>query len=489
MSRAFGPYVDGETVAGGGPPLLLVNPSTAAQVGWVETPDPAGVDTAVKAARKAFDDGRFREIPVLERQRILMRAAALIRDHAGELSHLIAEDMGMPESAARYVEVPYAASVFDFYAGLIASLGGETLPVDIPGTPPHYLAYTERLPVGVAALITPFNFPLLLPSWKLAPLLASGSTAVLKPAPEAPRVALRLVELLEEAGVPPGVVNVLPGGGDVGRELTSHPDVDMVAFTGSTAAGRRVAADAGAALKRVALELGGKSAALIFSDADLDAAVSQTLFGLYFNSGQVCQATSRILVDEHIYDAFIERYRDRVSGLRVGAATDPTTDLGPLVRSDRVAHARELVGDALDRGARLLVEGEVPGTGGFFYPATVLTDVAEETRVATDEVFGPVAIVGRFRDEETAIRQANATRYGLAAAVFTRDVARAHRVSRRLLAGTVWVNTTQLLSPTLPFGGVKESGVGRELGRAGLELYTELKTVLVDLNDAPPTYF
>lgn len=488
----LGPYVEGRPVTGRGPRLPLINPSTGQTFLEVATPDAAGVDEAVGAARQAFDDGRWGAVPVLERQRILMAAAALIRSRDRELSELIAEDMGQPQGAARYVEVPFAAAVFDYYAGLAAHVGGETLPVDIPGTPPHFLAYTERVPVGVAALITPFNFPLLIPTWKIAPALASGSTMVVKPAPEAPRVALLLATILEEAGVPPGVVNVLPGADAVGVDLVRHPDVDKVSFTGSTAAGRMVAAAAGQDLKRVSLELGGKSAALVFEDADLERAVSQTLFGLLFNSGQVCQATSRILVAAPIFDAFVSRYVERARALRMGAADDPLTDLGPVVREEALIRAEHLIADATAGGARVALGGSRvrdTGTDGFFFAPTVLTNLAPLARVLQEEVFAPVACLVPFTSEAEAVTLANDTPYGLAAAVFTLDVSRAHRVARRLRAGTVWINTAQVLSPTLPFGGFKGSGLGRELGRAGLESFMEWKTVLVDLNEEPGTYF
>ena len=483
------PWIDGRETEGRGARLALKNPSTGEALVEVGTPDAAQVDRAVRVADAAFEDGRWQSVPVLERQRVLMRAAAALRDHDGELARLIAEEMGMPESAARYVEIPYAAAVFDYYAGLAASITGETLPVDIPAAAPHYLAYTERRPVGVAALITPFNFPLLLPAWKLAPALASGSAAVLKPAPEAPRVALALAVLLEQAGVPAGVVNVLPGGDAVGEALVTHPLVRKVSFTGSTISGRRVARLAGDQIKRVSLELGGKSPALVFADADLDNAVSQCLFGLYFNSGQVCQASSRILVQDAVYPEFQERFGARAEALRVGDATDPLVDLGPVVQEERLAGIQRLVDQGRRDGARLVTGGHrLPGAG-YFYAPTVLTDVPPDSALSQEEVFGPVAALMPFHDEEEAVRLANGTRYGLAAAIFTADIRRAFTVSRALKSGTVWINTTQILSPTAPFGGVKQSGLGRELGRAGLDAFLETRTVLVDLNDSPPTYF
>jgi phenylacetaldehyde dehydrogenase len=483
------PWIGGRAQPGRGGPLDRVDPSTGEPGSPVSIPTSDQVDDAVTEARAAFTDRRWRGIPVLERQRILMRVAALIRRHDEELADLIADEVGMPVAAARYIEVPYAAGVFDYYAGLAAGATGETLPVDVPGVPPGYLAYSERRPVGVVAQITPFNFPLLLPAWKVAPALAAGCAVVLKPAPEASRTALALAVLAEQAGVPPGVLNVLPGPAWVGEALIAHPDVDKVSFTGSTTAGRRVAQIAGGELKRVSLELGGKSPALVFADADLDTAVSQCLFGVYFNSGQVCQATSRILVQASVYDAFVERFVGRARSLQLGPAKDPLTDLGPLAGEARRDRVERMVERARQEGALVACGGTRLDRPGFFYAPTVLVDVDPESEIAQEEVFGPVAAVMPFDDVQDGMRLANGTRYGLAAAVFTRDIHRAWTVLRQLHAGTTWVNTNQVLSPTAPFGGVKQSGVGRELGRPGLDAYLEWHTVLVDLSDNPPLYF
>lgn len=484
-----GPLLGGEEREGEGGLLPVLSPSTGEVVAEVGTASAAQVREAVEEAAAAHEEGRWRRLPVLERQRVLMAVAALLRAHDKDLAALIATEMGMPEGAARFIEVPFAAATFEYYAALVPTTAGETLPVDVPGAPPEYLAYTLREPVGVCGLITPWNFPLLLPAWKLAPALAAGCTAVLKPAPEAPLTALFLGRLLQEAGVPDGVVHVLPGGDRVGEELVRDPKVAKVAVTGETETGRRVLAAAAPGIKRVSLELGGKSPSIVFPDVDLDQAVSQCLFGIYFNAGQVCQAGSRILVHESVYEEFLERFVARARALRVGDARDPAVDVGPLVREDRLERVDGYVQGARADGARVLLGGRrLPGRG-YFYAPTVVADVHPEMALFQEEVFGPVAAVLPFRDEQEAVRLANATAYGLAAAVFTRDVRRALRMARDVRAGTVWINTVQILSPTAPFGGMGSSGLGRELGRQGLEAYLETKTVIVDLNDEPMTYF
>jgi acyl-CoA reductase-like NAD-dependent aldehyde dehydrogenase len=484
-----GPWIDGEVVEAGPETLVVVSPSSGQAWATVQAGDAAVVDRAVQAAHRAFVEGRLRRIPPLARQRLLMDVAEAIRRHEAELARLIAEEMGMPATTARYIEVPYAAAVFEYYAGLATAPTGETLPVDVPGAPPAYFAYTLAQPVGVAGLITPWNFPLLLPAWKIAPALAAGATVVLKPAPESPLTALALARILDEAGVPPGVVNVVPGPDTTGEALVRHPGVRQISFTGETATGRAVLRAAADDVKRVHVELGGKSPAVVFADADLDLAVAQCLFGIYFNSGQVCQAGSRILVQRNVYEPFLERFTARSRALRVGPATDPAVDLGPLVRADRLERVDRIVRDTVAGGARLLTGGTRISGPGYFYAPTVLADVDPEAPAARQEIFGPVAAVLPFEDDAAALELAHRTVYGLAAAVFTRDVRRALGFARDLCAGTVWINTSQVLTPTAPFGGLRRSGFGRELGRAGFEAYRETKTVLVDLNDEPLTYF
>lgn len=484
-----GPWIDGGVVEDAPEALPVESPSSGRVFATVGAADAALVDRAVRAAQAALAEERLLRIPPLARQRLLMDVAQAIRRHEAELARLIAEEMGMPETTARYIEVPYAAAVFEYYAGLVTAPSGETLPVDVPGAPPAYFAYTVRQPVGVAGLITPWNFPLLLPAWKIAPALAAGATVVLKPAPEAPLTALALARILDEAGIPPGAVNVVPGSDAAGEALVRHPGVHKISFTGETATGRAVLKAAADDIKRVHVELGGKSPAVVFGDADLDLAVAQCLFGVYFNSGQVCQAASRILVQRSIYEPFLERFVARSRALRVGPATDPAVDLGPLVRADRLVQVDRMVRAAVDDGARLLTGGVRLDGPGYFYAPTVLADVDPDSALARQEIFGPVAAVLPFDDADDALELAHRTIYGLAAAVFTRDVRRALRFARDLRAGTVWINTSQVLTPTAPFGGFGQSGFGRELGRAGLDAYLETKTVLVDLNEDPLTYF
>ncbi len=447
------------------------------------------MNDACARAFEAHDDRRWRRLPVLERQRILMAVAAQLRQDDKGWAHRIAQEMGMPEGAARFIEVPYAAQVFEYFAGTIPNIHGDTLPIDVPGAPPDYLVFTVKEPVGVAGLITPWNFPLLLPAWKLAQALAAGCTAVLKPAPESPLTALALGPLLKDAGVPDGVVNIVPGGDEIGAALVVHPKVAKIAVTGETETGRKVIQAAAYDIKRVSAELGGKSAMLIFEDCDMDQALSQSLFGAYFNAGQVCQATSRLLVQSSIYEPFIARLADRLASLRVGPATDPQYDLGPLIRKDHLQRLDQWVHQAVLEGARLITGGHSLNGPGFYYAPTVLADVRPDMAIAHTELFGPVATVTPFDTEDDAIRLANHSSYGLAAAVMTRDGSRALRIGRQVSVGTVWINTVQILTPTAPFGGVKHSGIGRELGLAGLEEYLETKTMIIDLNDQPMTYF
>lgn len=481
--------MDGEYRAGSGPVLTVRSPSTGEVCERVTTPDADEVGESARRAMASHEDGRWRTLPVLERERVLARAGAMLREDDRTWAEGIAEEMGMPEGAARFIEVPFAAAAFEYYAAVAATIRGSTMPVDIPGAPPEYLAYTIPEPVGPVAVITPWNFPLLLPVWKVAAALAAGCPVILKPAPEAPATGLRLGALLQEAGVPDGVFEVLPGGDEVGARLVSDPHVAKVAFTGATATGREVLRAAAIGLKPTHLELGGKSPLVIFADSDLDHAVSQVLFGGFFNAGQVCQATSRILVEQPCYENVVERLRRRAESLVVGSATDPKTDIGPLVRASHLAYLEEAVAEAVNEGARLITGGHpLPGPG-YFFPPTVLADVAPHLRVARDELFGPVVTVTPFADEAEALRLANTTPYGLAAGVLTADVRRALRMARDLRAGTVWVNTVQVLTPTAPFGGVKASGTGKDLGYEGIQEYLTVKTVLVDLNDYPMTYF
>lgn len=488
-SAPTGPWIDGQFVSGTGDPLVIHSPSDGSLLWEVTSADLDQLDTACRLAQAAHQDGRWRKLPPLERQRVLMAVGALLREADLEWAERIASEMGMPLGAARFIEVPYAAAAFEFFAGLISAVGGKTVPVDIPGAPPQYLALTLQEPVGVAGLITPWNFPLMLPCWKLAAALAAGCTVVLKPAPQSPATALELGPLLQRAGVPDGVINIVPGGDEIGAALVRHDQVAKISFTGETETGKNIMRASADTIKRVSLELGGKSPLIVFDDVDLEEAVSQSLFGNFFNSGQVCQATTRVLVQSSLYEPFLARFAERAAELRVGHALDPSIDIGPLISEDRIQLLTSEIDAACRAGARVLTGGTALSGPGFLFAPTVVADVTPAMSLFQRELFGPVAAVCPFQTEQEAIALANATQYGLAASVFTRDVRRAMRMARDIAAGTVWVNTVQVLTPTAPFGGFKMSGLGRELGASGINEYLEEKTVIIDLNDQPMTYF
>jgi 5-carboxymethyl-2-hydroxymuconate semialdehyde dehydrogenase len=470
--------IDGKWVeAASGKTFDTLNPATGEVLARVAEGDAEDVDRAVRAARRAFDGGPWRRMRPAERERLLLRIADLIEAHAEELAELETLDNGKTLADSRSVDVPSAAATFRYYAGWVNKLTGDTNPSD-----EAFFNFTLREPVGVCGQIIPWNFPLLLAAWKLAPALACGNTCVLKPAEQTPLTALRLGELLEEAGVPAGVVNIVPGfGPTAGAALVRHPMVDKIAFTGSTEVGKEIQRESAATLKRVSLELGGKSPNIVFADADVEAAVEGALVGVFFNQGQVCCAGTRLFVERKLHDEFAERLAKTAAGMKQGSGLDPETRIGPLVSQEQLERVTGYLEIGKREGARVLTGGERNTAKGlergYFVKPTVFTGVRNDMRIAREEIFGPVVAVIPFKDEDDAVLQGNDTLYGLAAGVWTRDIGRAHRVARAIRAGTVWVNCYNVFDPASPFGGYKESGYGRELGRYALDLYTQVKSV------------
>ena len=459
------------------------NPATGESLAAVAEAGAEDVDRAVAAARRSFDSGVWRDLPPAERARALWKVGDMIEERATEFAQLETLDNGMPINDALLFHAPLAAATFRYYAGWVTKLDGATQQVSLPG---RYLSYTLREPVGVVGQIIPWNFPLLMAAWKVAPALACGNSVVLKPSEETPLSALLLAELLQEAEVPDGVVNVVPGRGEIaGARLASHPDVDKIAFTGSTEVGKLIArASADSNLKRVSLELGGKSPNIVFADADLTRAVSGAFFGIFFNQGQVCSAGSRLFVQKKVYDQALEELLKTVKETRIGPGIDPVTQMGPLVSKAQQERVLGYITLGNKEGARMLSGGgRPPGLeGGYFVEPTVFADVDGRMTIAREEIFGPVVSAIPFDDEEDLVAKANSTIYGLVAGVWTSDVARAHRVAHALKAGTVYVNCYHIVDPVTPWGGYKQSGWGRELGPYALDLYTELKNVIVDIS-------
>ena len=472
-------FVAGEFADASGPLRDLVDPATGETIAQINDATVEDVTRAVHAARRAFDDG-WRDTSARERARILFALAQEIRVRADELAALETLNSGKPIREARD-DVDEAATCFDYFGGLATKLAGEALPAA-----DRALMITLREPIGVAAQIIPWNFPLLMAAWKLAPALCAGCSVVLKPAEQTPLTALALAASFQNAGLPPGVVNIIAGGAATGAALVDQAGVDKIAFTGSPEVGRHVMRAAAETLKKVSLELGGKSPAIFFADADFPAAIEAAVFGIFSNQGEICSAGSRILVQRRIYHDFLEALVARTSRIRVGPGCDPDTDMGPLVSRDHLDRVMRYV--EIGRAeARLAVGGtrvtRAPLHRGFFLEPTVFYDVPPSARIAREEIFGPVAAVMPFDDDAEAIRLANDTHYGLAAAVFTRDVFRALHVVRELHAGVVWINDTQTSIVEGPWGGYKQSGVGRELGRNGADEYLETKQVYINLDD------
>jgi aldehyde dehydrogenase (NAD+) len=455
-----------------------INPATGETICQVAEGDKADIDLGVTAARKAFEDGPWPRMSASERGRLINRLADLIEENKEELAALEALDNGKTYRDALGADLALTVKCYRYYAGWADKIHGKTIPVDGP-----YFCYTRHEPVGVVGQIIPWNFPLLMQAWKWGPALAAGCTVVLKPAEQTPLTALRVAALAQDAGFPDGVVNVVPGyGPTAGAALSGHIDVDKVAFTGEYTTGQIVMeAAARSNLKRVSLELGGKSPNIVFADADLDAAVKGAYFGLFFNQGQCCCAGSRLFVEEKVHDQFVEQILKRVKAQRVGDPFDPETTQGPQVSQEQCDRIMGYVDAGKREGAKLLVGGNRLSRPGYFIEPTVFTGVTDEMKIAKEEIFGPVMNILKFKDLSEVARRGNQTFYGLAAAVWTRDITKAHRLANALRAGTVWVNCYDVFDAAAPFGGFKMSGIGRELGEYGLQLYTEVKTVYVNL--------
>jgi acyl-CoA reductase-like NAD-dependent aldehyde dehydrogenase len=474
-------FINGEwRDSASGQTLEVVNPATEEVVATVASAEQRDVDAAVAAARAALD-GPWGKLSARERGRLMWKIGDKLMEKADEIARLETLHNGKPIFESRQVELPAAAECFQYYAGWADKIHGETIPVK-----GNYLTYTLREPVGVVAAIVPWNFPLLLTSWKVAPALACGNTVIIKPASQTPLTALALAEIAQEVGIPPGVINVITGpGSTVGQMIVEHAGIDKIAFTGDTSTGKQIMRGSAETLKQITLELGGKSPNIVFPDADIEAAVRGATTGIFYGKGEVCAAGSRLLVDKSIKDEFIDKVAARAKKMVPGDPMDPKTRLGAISSKKQLENDLRYIEIAKKEGATLVAGGSRAdiGTGkGYFLQPTVFAGVTPEMTIAREEIFGPVLAAIEFADVEEAIARANDSNYGLAAAVWTRDIKKAHYVARKLQAGTVWINTYNVYDTAAPFGGYKQSGFGREMSMHALEHYTQVKTVWVDLN-------
>ncbi|HEX6159818.1 MAG TPA: aldehyde dehydrogenase family protein [Thermoanaerobaculia bacterium] len=472
-----GEFVDART----GETFSTTNPATEEKIADVASAGPEDVDAAVQAARAQMEPGsEWQKMKPRDRAKVMWRLADILTQRAGEIGRIETLDNGKPIFESQFVDTPAAAECLYYFAGWSGKVTGETIPV-ADGA----FTYTLREPVGVVGAITPWNFPLMLAVWKIAPALACGNAVVIKPASNTSLSLLKFAEYAREAGLPPGVLNVVPGRGSVvGNAIVDHPGVDAITFTGSTEVGRGLMARAAKTLKKVALELGGKSPNIVFADADLDAAAKGALNAIFYGKGEVCAAGSRLLVEESVHDELMEKVVERANKMVAADPLHPKTRLGAIVSKEQMETVLSYIDAGKSEGAKLVAGGERTdiGTGkGYFVKPTIFDDVTPEMRIAKEEIFGPVLATLRFGDADDAVQKGNATVYGLAAAVWTRDVSKAHRIARAIKAGTVWVNTYNLYDPSLPFGGFKESGFGRDQGRDALEKYTQTKSVWINL--------
>jgi acyl-CoA reductase-like NAD-dependent aldehyde dehydrogenase len=475
-------FINGEFIAAkSGNTFPTINPATEEKITDVASAGPEDVDVAVRAARAQMEPGSdWQKMKPRDRAKILWRLADILTARAEEIGRVETLDNGKPIFESQFVDTPAAAECLYYFAGWSGKVTGETIPVQ-----ENALTYTLREPVGVVGAIVPWNFPLMLAVWKIAPALACGNTVIVKPASNTSLSLLKFAEYAKEAGLPAGVLNVVPGRGSVvGNAMVDHPGIDAIAFTGSTEVGKELMARAAKTLKKVSLELGGKSPNIVLADADLDAASRGALNAIFYGKGEVCAAGSRLLVEESVHDQLMAKVKERAEKMVAGDPLHPKTRLGAIVSKEQMDNVLRYIDAGKSEGAKLVSGGERAdiGTGkGYFVKPTIFDDVDPSMKIAREEIFGPVLATIRFKDVDDAIAKGNATVYGLAAAVWTRDVSKAHRIARALKAGTVWINTYNLYDPALPFGGFKESGFGRDQGRDALEKYTQTKSVWVNL--------
>jgi len=477
-------FIGGRWVdAASGETFTTPNPATGEPLASIAAGGPEDIDRAVRAARAAFDDGPWGRMTPSERGRIVWRIGDLILEHAEELAQLESLDNGKPLAVARAADIPLAADLFHYMAGWSTKIEGNTIGLSVPYTPGvDYHAYTLREPVGVVGQIIPWNFPLLMAAWKLGPALATGNCVILKPAEQTPLSALLLAQLIAEAGVPDGVVNVVTGfGEDAGAPLAAHELVDKVAFTGSTEVGKMIVAAAAGNLKKVSLELGGKSPNVVFADADPEASIAGAANAIFFNHGQCCVAGSRLFVEQDRFDEVVEGVSDIAKSIKVGDGFTDDTQMGPLVSDEQLQRVTGFLDSGRADGAEVVTGGARVGDRGYFVEPTVITNTRSDMRIVREEIFGPVVVAEPFRSLDEIARVANDTAYGLGAGVWTRDVSKAHAMAKRLRAGTVWINCYNVFDAALPFGGYKQSGWGREMGHEVLHAYTEVKAVCTQL--------
>jgi len=471
INNQFVPAASGKT-------FPTYNPATGEVMAQVAEGEREDIDRAVKAARKAFENPAWSDMPASQRGRLIWKLADLIEGRLEEFAQLESLDNGKPLAIARVADVPLTVDLFRYMAGWATKIEGNTIPISAGTKRTQYLAYTRREPVGVVGQIIPWNFPLLMAAWKLGPALAAGCTVVLKPAEQTPLSALLLAELIADAGFPEGVVNVVPGYGETaGAALAAHPDVDKVAFTGSTEVGKLILQAAAGNLKKVSLELGGKSPNIVFDDADMRSTVPGTASAIFFNHGQCCCAGSRLYVEKDMFDHVVEGVAEQAKKIKLGPGFEPDTNMGPLVSVDQLNRVCSYLQAGLNEGAQAVVGGKKKEGAGYFVEPTVMVKTNPNMKVVREEIFGPVVVASPFSDIDKLVAEANDSEYGLAAGVWTKDISKAHRVANKLRAGTVWINCYNVFDAALPFGGYKQSGWGREMGQAVLSNYLETKAI------------